>query len=118
MSFQAGGLQAGIRRAGPRARVLASLLALAASIGLAATTPTEASAASGRGPSLGQRTGARIHAGVRSAPPTGQARASTLDQMTGLDPAQVQLQDVCPAAGPGMARCAAQARVLHSSHKL
>jgi hypothetical protein len=118
MSFQAGGLRAGITRAEPRASALALLLALAASIALVAATPTEASAASGGGPSLGQRTGARIHAGVRSAPPTSQALAGTLDQMTGLDPAQVQLQDVCPAVGPGLARCAAQALVLHSSHKL
>ncbi|MGZ4233015.1 MAG: hypothetical protein ACXVUE_19120 [Solirubrobacteraceae bacterium] len=114
MSFLAGGLQAGIRRAGSRASALVILVVLAQALAV----PIGASAASGRHPSLGQSTGASIHAGIRSVPPSGQALAGALDQMTGLTPAQVQLQDVCPPAAPGMARCAAQALILHSTHKL
>ena len=56
--------------------------------------------------------GAGTHAGMRSAPPTAQALAGTLDQMTGLTTGQVQLRDVCPAVAPGLARCAAQALIL------
>jgi hypothetical protein len=56
--------------------------------------------------------------GVPSATPTGQAVSGTLEQTTGLAPSDVQLQDVCPAAGVGYARCAAQALVLQSSHHL
>jgi hypothetical protein len=121
MSFLAGGLQAGIRRATSRASALVVLVALALSIAHAVARPARASAAPGRPSiSLGQtsNTGGGMRAGLRSAPPTGQALAGTLDQMTGLTPAQVQLQDVCPAVAPGLARCAAQALILHSSHKL
>ena len=114
MSFLAGGLQAGIRRAGSRASALVILVALAQAFAL----PTAASAASAWHPSLGQPTSASIHAGIRSVPPSGQALAGALDQMTGLTAAQVQLQDVCPAVAPGTARCAAQALVLDSTHKL
>ena len=97
------------------------LLALAMAIGHAVALPARASAASGRPPiGLGQApsNGGGTPAGMHSAPPTGQALAGTLDQMTGLTPAQVQLQDVCPAVAPGLARCAAQALILHSTHRL
>ena len=110
MSFLAGGLQAGIRRATSQASALVVLVVvLVGSI----AAPARARAAPGRPPiSLGPttNTGGGARAGVRSAPPTGQALAGTLDQMTGLTPAQVQLQDVCPAVAPGMAQCAAEAR--------
>ena len=38
--------------------------------------------------------------------------------MTGLEPGQVQLEDACPPVAPGLARCAAQAVILHSNHRL
>ncbi|MGZ4216033.1 MAG: hypothetical protein ACXVXL_23515 [Solirubrobacteraceae bacterium] len=97
------------------------VVVLVGSIAQAVAVPARARAASEKPPiSLGQTTniGGGARAGVRSAPPTGQALAGTLDQMTGLTPAQVQLQDVCPAVAPGMARCAAQALILQSTHKL
>lgn len=72
----------------------------------------------GGGLSRASNHGGGTRAGMRSATPTGQALAGTLDQMTGLAPAQVQLQDVCPAVAPGLARCAAQALVLNSTHRL
>ena len=95
------------------------LLALTVAIAHAVAVPARASAASGRPPiGLGQTPNSGTAAGMRSAPPTGQALAGTLDQMTGLTPAQVQLQDVCPAVAPGLARCAAQALILQSTHRL
>ena len=95
------------------------LLALTVAIAHAVAVPARASAASGRPPiGLGQTPNSGTAAGMRSAPPTGQALAGTLDQTTGLTPAQVQLQDVCPAVAPGLARCAAQALILHSTHRL
>ena len=121
MSFLAGGLRAGISRAQSRASALVSLLALAMAIAGAVAVPARASAASGRppiGPGQTPNSGSATPVGMRSAPPTGQALAGTLDQMTGLTPAQVQLQDVCPAVAPGLARCAAQALILHSNHRL
>ena len=124
MSFLAGGLRAGISRARSCASALAMLLALTVAIAPAVAVPAPANAASGRGEPMGgglsqtPNSGGGTRAGMRSAPPTGQALAGTLDQMTGLAPAQVQLQDVCPAVGPGLARCAAHALVLNSTHKL
>ena len=95
MRFLAGGLRAGISRAEPRVSALVMLLALTAAIAHAVAVPARASAASGRPPiGLGQTPNSGTAAGMRSAPPTGQALAGTLDQMTGLTPAQVQLQDV------------------------
>jgi hypothetical protein len=119
MRFLAGGLRAGISRAEPRASALVMLHALTMAIAHAVAVPARASAASARPPiGLGQTPNSGTAAGMRSAAPTGQALAGTLDQMTGLTPAQVQLQDVCPAVAPGLARCAAQALILHSTHKL
>src|ERR1700761_4651451 len=121
MSFLAGGLRAGISRAVPRANALVVLLALAASIAPAVALPTRARADSGRppiGPGQTPNAGGATQAGLRSAAPTGQALAGALDQMTGLTPSQVQLQDVGPAVAPGLARCAAQAVILDSTDKL
>src|SRR5690242_1669848 len=98
MSFLAGGLRVGSSRAVPRANALVVLLALALATAPAVVVPAAASAAAGRPPigGVGQTPGAGggTRAGLRSAAPTGQALAGALDQMTGLTPSQVQLQDV------------------------
>ena len=56
--------------------------------------------------------------GLRTSPPTSAALALALRQATGLSPAQVTTRDVCPAARPGQATCAAQAIVLRSNGAL
>ena len=55
-------------------------------------------------------------AGVRSQPATAKAVAGVLSQATGLAPSQVTPEAACPSAGPGFARCEAQALVLRSDH--
>ncbi|HEX4010693.1 MAG TPA: hypothetical protein VHX62_11815 [Solirubrobacteraceae bacterium] len=56
--------------------------------------------------------------GLRTTTPTPQALAAAVQQATGLAPAQVAVQNVCPAPRPGYAACAAQALVLRSDHRL
>ncbi len=56
--------------------------------------------------------------GVAATAPSPQALAATLHQATGLTPAQVTAQDVCPPAAPGVARCEAQALRLRSDARL
>ncbi len=55
-------------------------------------------------------------AGVRSQAATAQAIAGVLSQATGLASSQVTSEATCPSAGPGFARCEAQALVLRSDH--
>ena len=59
-----------------------------------------------------------LRPGVRSAAPTARALSAALEQTAGLSPSQVTAEDVCSAAPPGFARCAAQALVLRSNHAL
>jgi PKD repeat protein len=59
-----------------------------------------------------------VRPGVRSAAPSRASLSGALQQNTGLTPSQVTSHDICPAVGPGYARCAGQALVLRSSHAL
>ena len=59
-----------------------------------------------------------IRPGVRSAAPSSAGLSGALQQDTGLAPSQVAAQDICPAVGPGYARCDGKALVLRSSHAL
>ena len=56
----------------------------------------------------------RTGPGVRNPAPSAQAVAGTLKQATGLDPSQVQVENVCAPVPAGMARCASQALHLRS----
>ena len=55
-------------------------------------------------------------AGAGSRAATEQAIAGVLAESTGLNPSQVTSESECPSAGPGFARCDAEALVLRSGH--
>ncbi len=56
--------------------------------------------------------------GVAAAAPTNRGVAAVLRQTTGFTPSQVTVRQLCPAAGSGHARCAAEALVLRSNGAL
>jgi len=62
--------------------------------------------------------GAPVGHGVTTAAPTSHGVAAVLRQTTGLTPSQVTVRQLCPAAGSGHARCAAEALVLRSDGAL
>src|ERR1700760_2297840 len=59
-----------------------------------------------------------LRPGVRNAAPSSRALSAALEQTAGVSPSQVTAKDVCSAARPGHARCAAQALVLRSNDAL
>ena len=56
--------------------------------------------------------------GARTFAPSAGAISRSLEQTTGLTPAQVTARDVCPPAPTGQARCEAQALVVRSDGRL
>ena len=61
---------------------------------------------------------ARLRPGVPTPAPTSRGVAAVLRQTTGLAPGQVTTRQLCPSAGTGQAKCAAEALVLRSSGAL
>ena len=59
-----------------------------------------------------------LRPGVRSAAPSSRALSGALERTAGLSPSQVTAKNVCSAARPGYARCAAQTLVVRSNHAL
>jgi len=87
-----------------------------------AVAPARALAHGGAGPGIALRqafaagpVGAYGRPGVPAPAPSAQALSGTLEQATGVTPAEVRTVDVCPAPAPGTASCAAQALVLRSN---
>jgi hypothetical protein len=84
----------------PAARAQSARLDLRQTLSAAATAP------------------AQHRPGLRSAAPSAQALASSVQQAAGVPLSQVTAENVCDAPAPGHAACAAQQLVLRSDHQL